>query len=80
MSLAAARKIIIEAGLTIGSVKPTGATDESVVIEQSPLLAGTWSEAAPSISSRKKHHRKLSCPASSNGNCQRPKKYSRGRG
>ena len=35
-SLAAARKIIIEVGLTIGTVNPSEAADESIVIDQSP--------------------------------------------
>ncbi len=35
-SLAAARKVIIETGLTIGTVKPSEAADESIVIDQSP--------------------------------------------
>jgi beta-lactam-binding protein with PASTA domain len=36
LSLAAARKVIIETGLTIGTVKPSEAADESIVIDQSP--------------------------------------------
>jgi beta-lactam-binding protein with PASTA domain len=35
-SLAAARKAILEVGLTIGTIKPPESADESIVIEQSP--------------------------------------------
>ena len=46
LTLAEARKILVKVGLTVGTIKPSGASESSIVVEQSPgpnasVAAGT---------------------------------------